>query len=44
MDILGAHPTCIQRDHLLFDAGYTPLIFGEQLWFKLFITVSGNVD
>ena len=44
MNIPCAHSTGIERDHLFLDAGNIPLIFRNQLWFKLPIAVTGNID
>src|SRR5699024_11988628 len=44
MNIPCAHSTGIERDYLFLDAGNIPLIFRNQLWFKLPIAVTGNID
>ena len=44
MNIPCAHSTGIERNHLFLDAGNIPLIFRNQLWFKLTIAVTGNID
>ena len=44
MNIPCAHSAGIERDHLFFNAGNIPLIFRNQLWFKLTIAVTRNID
>ena len=44
MNIPCAHSTGIERDHFLLNPGNIPLIFRDQLWFKLTIAVTGNID
>ena len=44
MNIPCAHSTGIERDYFLLNPGNIPLIFRDQLWFKLTIAVTGNID
>ena len=43
MNVPCTHAPCIQGDDFFFNAGYIPLIFGNELRFKLTVAVSGNI-
>ena len=44
MNIPCTHSAGIERDYFLLNPGNIPLIFRDQLWFKLTIAVTGNID
>lgn len=39
VDVPGTHSTGIEGDHLILNAGYIPLVFGDQFWFKFPIVI-----